>query len=249
MTLSTQGFPYVGGTTAWEYDDVAGDHVPVFGPATPADLLRGVGRQLTGGLASRALVNQLLPPGILFVQPANGTETNTFTTRVAINNAALLKGFSDASFGVAAVANTIPAGALNLVGRTMRIKASGTLGTTGTPNLTIDVALGSAGASVVATTGVLALAAVTTPAPWTMDVIATVQVAGSSGTIISEGLFSYSTTSSVVVLNWTMGNTTRGTPVTLDLTAAQLFTLNATCGTSNALNRIICNTCLVELLY
>jgi hypothetical protein len=47
-----------------------------------------------------------------------------------------------------------------------------------------------------------------------------------------------------------MGNSTRGTALTpVDLTAAQLFTINATCSASSASNRIIVNTLTIEILY
>jgi hypothetical protein len=252
MTLQTQEAATSGGFANWLWDDVAGDWVPVAGNA-PLDLTRGFGRFQTvpvGGataVLSRAVVNQILPTGVAMVMSTFGPETNTFTTRVGIGGTFL----NAMTYGnpTAQVAGTFPAGALNLVGRTIRVKAGGTIGTTGTPNFTFDIGLGAAGANVLATTGSLAAAAVTTPAPWTIDVTATVQTAGSSGVITSEGLFSYSTTSSVVVLNWTMGNSTRGTGLTLDLTAAQAFNIFATCGTSNASNRVIANFCTVEILY
>lgn len=239
MTLQTQGAPYIGGNTAWAWDDAAGDFVPVIGNAT-VDLLRGIGRS-----SSRSLVNQFLPTGTAMVQSANGTETNTFTTRVAIGGT-FLNAFN---FNGTQVAGTFPAGALSLVGRTIRIKAGGTLGTTGTPNYTIDLALGAAGANVLATTGALAMATATSPAPWGLDVTATVQTAGASGVVISEGLFYYSSTSSVVVLPWTMGNSTRGTGLSIDLTTALAFNIFATSSASSASNRIICNTLTVEVLY
>jgi hypothetical protein len=243
-TLIGQGAPYIAGaaSTGWLYDSDNLDAVPVTALSAPSDLARGIGHGLTG----RALANDLCPVGLAMIQKASGAETNTFTTRVAINGTLTNCNNLGGVLGASQVAGTFPAGALSLIGRTLRVRASGTCGTTGTPNLTIDIGLG---AGVLATTGVLALAAVTTPAPWFMDVQATVQTAGSSGVVISEGLFLYSTTSSVVVLTWTMGNSTRGTGLSADLTTALAFTLNATCGTSNASNRIICNTLSVEVLY
>lgn len=236
MTLSTQGAPNIGGNQLWQWDDVAGDLVPVNGNAT-SDLYRGFGRS-----ASRALVNQWLPAGLAIVQSANGAEKNTFTTRVAIGGT-YLNAFN---FNGTQVAGTFPPSSLSVVGRTLRIRASGTLGAAATPNLTIDVALG---AGILATTGVLAMATATTPAPWILDVQATVQTAGSSGVVVSEGTFLYQTSSSVVVLPWAMGNTVRGTGLAIDLTAALAFNIFATQGTSHADNRIICNTLTVEILF
>jgi hypothetical protein len=248
MTLLGQGNPFIpiGAATGWLIDSNQNDVVPSL-TGTPQDLIRGIGRQPGSGIViGRSLVNQLLPVGLAFVQPANGTETNTYTTRVAINGTLTNCNTIGDVAAATQTAGTFTAGALSLIGRTLRVRASGTLGATSTPNLTIDVALGS---NILATTGVCAMATATSPAPWLLDVTATVQTAGSSGVVISEGLFSYSTTSSVVVLPWTVGNSTRGTGLSIDLTAAYLITVNATCGTSNSSNRIICNTMTVEVLF
>lgn len=45
-----------------------------------------------------------------------------------------------------------------------------------------------------------------------------------------------------------MANSTPGTALTLDLTATQAVTFNATCGTSNASNRIRLFNLMVEIL-
>lgn len=236
MTLSTQGAPYLGGNTAWQWDDAAGDLVPVNGNAA-SDLYRGFGRS-----ASRALVNQWLPAGIAMVQTVPGAETNTFTTRVAINGT-LVNTFN---FNGTQVAGTFPAGALNVLGRTIRIKSTGTIGTTSTPNFTIDYALGS---NILATTGVLAAQAVSTPGQWYSEVQATVTTIGSSGVIASGGHFTFAGTSGVLVTPWAMGNTTKGTGLSVDLTAALAFGMYATCGTSSGSNRVIVSTLTVEILY
>jgi hypothetical protein len=237
MARNQQAGSNVGAAPAWGFDDTTGDFLPGIGDVA-YDKARSVGNLLT----SRALVNNFLPSGLAIVQTANGTETNTYTTRVAIHGT-LVNAFN---FPGTLVAGTFPAGVLSLVGRTLRIRASGTLGATSTPNLTVDIGLG---AGILATTGALAMATATSPAPWFLDVQATVQTAGASGVVISEGFFLYSTTSSVVVVPWTMGNSTRGTGLSADLTTALALSLNATCGTSNAANRIICNTLSCEILF
>src|ERR1039458_3525411 len=130
MTLLAQGTPYLAQqSTGWLFDSVNYDLVPA--TTAPQDLVRGIGRQPgSGAVINRALVNQLLPVGLAFVQPANGTETNTFTTRVAINGT--LTNCNNIGDVAAATqtAGTFTAGALSLVGRTIRVRASGTLGTT-----------------------------------------------------------------------------------------------------------------------
>lgn len=233
MAFTGQAAPYVAGGVAWAWDDTTGDFIPVSGQAG-IDLGRSI-----GDLTRRALVNKILPSGVLMYQSGQGAETNTFTTRVAINGT-LVNTFK---YAATQTAGTFPAGFLSKVGRQIGIRASGTLGCTATPNLTIDIGLG---AGVLATTGALALATATSPAPWVLDVRATVLTAGASGVVVSEGLFSYSTSSSVVTIPWTVGNTVRGTGLSADLTAALAFTLNATCSASSASNRIICDQLVVS---
>jgi hypothetical protein len=250
MTLQTQSAAFISPNVTWLDDDAAGDTVPCIGN-TPIDLYRGYGRMYStpvgGGTAvlARSLVNQFLPAGLAMVQTVPGAETNTFTTRVLVSGT-LVNTFN---FNGTQVAGTFPAGSLNLLGRTIRIKATGTMGNTSTPNFTFDYALGTSGANVLATTGSLASQAVTTPGQWYSEVQATVTTAGASGVIQSGGHFSFQGTTGVLVTPWTMGNSTKGTGLSVDLTTALAFGMYATCGASSASNRVIVSTLTVEILY
>lgn len=248
MALSTQsGFSVPGGGPTWLQDDTAGDLVPVAG-GSPIDMVRGIGRQSANVLGSsstaagRMLTNQLLPTCIAMVQTVPGAENNTFTTRRAIQGT-LINTFNLAA---SQTAGTFPAGALNLLGRTIRISGGGTMGTNLTPNFTFDFALG---ATVVATTGSLAInAAITTPANFNFSIIATVTTTGSSGVVVSTGQFNFASATNVTN-TWPIANTTPGTGATVNLTAAQAVTFNATCGASDAANRVRLFNFLVEILY
>lgn len=232
-----------GAGAGWQYDSVNSDLVPVaLSGSGYSDLARSVGRQAGSGLPiARALVNQMLPVGTYLVQTVVGAETNTFTTRVAISGTFV----NLATVGDAAqTAGTFPAGALNVLGRTIRITFGGTSGTTGTPNWTIDAALG---ANIVATTGVLAAVATTSPANFWGQIIATVTTVGASGKLASCGQINWSSATNATQ-SWPLANSTPGTALTIDLTAAYAFTINATCGTSNLSNRLQLTNCVVEVL-
>lgn len=244
---NTSGFASPGGGPTWLQDDAAGDLVPV-AAGFPTDLVRGIGRQSAAGLGSattsqgRALVNQYLPAGVAMVQTVPGAEKNTFTARVAIQGT-LVNAFN---FATSQTAGTFPANSLNLLGRMIRVSGGGTIGTTVTPTFTFDVAFG---ATVIATTGSLTINnAITTPANFSFSFIATVTTAGSSGVVVSSGQFNFASATNVTN-TWPMANSTPGTGASVDLTAAQAVTFNATCGTSDPANRVRLFNLLVEVLY
>jgi hypothetical protein len=243
MALLTTGTAVLSSSaTGWAFDSVNNDLVPA--TLAPQDLVRGVGRMAGSGLViSRALVNQLCPVGLAMVQTVPGAETNTFTSRVSILGTLV----NSMTMGDGSqVAGTFTAGTLNLLGRTVRITGGGTIGTTGTPNFTFDVGLG---AGVLATTQSLAVnAAITTPANFNFSVVATVTTAGSSGVVVSSGQFNFASATNVTN-TWALANSTPGTGLSTDLTAAGAITFNATCGTSNASNRVRLFNFLVEVLF
>jgi hypothetical protein len=220
-----------------------GDIVPRNGNAA-SDLQRGLGMLFTGTAAApaphRALHNQLLPRGLYLVQTVPGTALASFTTRASLSGTFV----NSATVGGAQVAGTISAGALNLLGRTIAIKAWGTLGVTGTPNYTVDVALGT---NILATTGVRAMAAATSPLGWYLDVAATVTTAGASGVVVSGGTFTAGENSAVV--SFPLTNSTPGTGLSIDLTAAYAFTLNATSSASDPANTLKCYGTIVEIIF
>lgn len=243
MALIQQGAANLANSgIGWVTDSTALDIVPAL--TTPQDLVRSIGRQAGSGVTiGRALCNQLCPVGLAMVQTVPGAETNTFTTRVSILGTLV----NSMTMGDGSqVAGTFTAGTLNLLGRTLRFTGGGTMGTTATPNFTFDVGLG---AGVLSTTGSLAINnAITTPANFNFSIIATVTTAGSSGVVVSSGQFNFASATNVTN-TWAFANSTPGTGLTSDLTAAGAITFNATCGTSNASNRVKLYNFLVEVLY
>lgn len=234
--------------TGWLLDSNNLDFVPAAVPGAGGstlnygDVTRSFGRQAGSGEPySRAFVNQIVPASVYMMQTAIGAETNTFTTRAPITGTLINLGFvGDA----AQTAGTFPAGALNKVGRVIRCSGGGTMGTTSTPNFTFDIALGT---NILATTGSLVTVAVTTPANFWFSTISTVITAGSSGTIQTVGVFNYATATNVTK-TWPMANSTPGTALSLDLTATQAVSFNATCGTSSSSNRVRLYNFMVEIL-
>lgn len=247
MALIGSGQAYIGaGTvgTGWQFDSVNGDLVPLnSSQSNYGDLIRSIGRQATSSLPiGRALVNQMIPVGTYMVQTAAGAENNTFTSRRAIQGTLS----NTATVGDAAqVAGTFPAGALNVLGRTIRITGGGTSGTTGTPNWTLDIGLGS---GVLATTNALAAVATTSPANFWFQVISTVTTVGASGVLNSCGQVNWSSATNATQ-SWPFANSTPGTGLTADLTSALALTVNATCSASSASNRIQLTNLVVEILF
>lgn len=236
--------------TGWLIDSTNYDFVPAVGSApVPStsnvnDAVRSFGRQAGSAVPiARTLLNQMVPASVYMMQTVPGAETNTFTARAPIQGTLINLG--SIGDGIQ-VAGTFPAGALNVVGRVIRCSGGGTMGTNAsTPNFTFDVALG---ANILATTGSLAtVAAVATPANFWFTTISTVITVGSSGTIQTVGCFNYFSGTNVTY-TIPMANSTPGTALSLDLTATQAVSFNATCGTSHANNRVRLFNFMVEIV-
>jgi len=176
-----------------------------------------------GTKAKRILVNGTggMPSGVLFTG-FSGTEQNTFTARVSLFTGATLKG--------PGTAGTVPAGALNQIGRYIEWDLWGYIANTATPNFTFDIALGS---TVVWTTGSFASVAITGNGVWHAQGQLVTVTTGATGTVIGQGSFTYHQT----VLLATGISTVISAAETVDLTAAKAFTINATCGTSSGSNK------------
>lgn len=160
--------------------------------------------------------------GVLFTG-FGGTEQNTFTTRVSLLTGATLVG--------PGTAGTVPAGALNQIGRYIQWDLWGYIANTSTPNFTIDIALGS---TVVWTTASFASVAITGNGTWRAQGLLTTVTTGATGTVIGQGSFTYHQT----VLLATGISTSITSAETVDLTAAKAFTINGTCGTSSGSNKL-----------
>jgi hypothetical protein len=245
MALLGAGTPYLLAqqSTGWQFDNTNFDFVPASGTNTIQDMARGIGRQAGSGLLiGRALVNQMVPPGIAMIQTVMGAETNTFTARQDIKGTVI----NTMTIGDGTQTNaTFPAGALNVLGRTIRVRGGGNWGATATPNFTLDVSLG---AGVLATTSVCALAAITTPQNFAFDFISTCTTIGASGVMTSAGIFQGQITT-ITTFPIAMTNTVVGTGLTADLTTALALSVGVTWGASNALNRVRLTNLVVEILY
>jgi hypothetical protein len=239
MALAPSGVFFDGARTIFGIDSTNSSLVPADG----IDFSHSLGGVNLAGTTQRLLVNNLAPVGAFAWQTVIGAETNTFTSRVAIHGTLV----SPTTYPTAPTAGTFPAGALNVLGRTIRVTGGGNSGTTGTPNWTLDFALGAAGASVVGTTGALAAVATTSPANFTFSLISTVTTIGASGVMTTTGTVNWASATNATA-TWAIANSTVGTGLTLDLTAAQACGVFATCGTSNASNRIRLTNLLIEVL-
>jgi len=177
-----------------------------------------------GSKSKRVLMNGSggAPAGVLFTA-FSGTEQVSFTTRASLMTGATITG--------PGTAGTVPADALNQIGRFIEWDLWGYIGNTGTPNYTIDVALGS---TVVWTTGSFASVAITGNGVWHAQGQLVTVTTGATGTVIGQGSFTYHQT----VLLATGISTVTSAAVTVALNAAKAFSINATCGTSSSSNKI-----------
>jgi len=175
-----------------------------------------------GSKSKRVLFNgNGAPAGVLFTA-FNGTELASFTTRASMMTGATLTG--------SGTAGTVPAGALNQIGRYIEWDLWGYIGNTATPNFTFDIALGS---TVVWTTASFASVAITGSGTWHASGQLVTVTTGATGTVIGQGSFVYHQT----VLLATGISTALTAAVTVDLTAAKVFSINATCGASSSSNK------------
>lgn len=171
---------------------------------------------------------------VLYSSVATGTQLNTFT--------------SEASLQGALPYCIIPAGFFfnhNATGKTLRVKAAGRLGTTGTPTFTWTLRLLTSSTWSAAGIG-FATAAITcgsgvTLAPWYLDVDLTLRslATGAGSTIAIMGEVRSGTGFAAGGGVYTMpAANTAFTNATYDNSVTNYLFLSATCGTSNAANLI-----------
>lgn len=138
---------------------------------------------------------------------------------------------------------TYVAGALNIVGRTVRFKQWGTLSDLAlTPgNITIKFKLGAVD---IVSSGAVALTAGLTAAIWELDVLLTVRSTGGSGTVYAQGTFKIVSTLTYIVepLN------SISQPVTVDLTASNLADPRMTFSVASVSNTISSTSGTLETL-
>lgn len=192
------------------------------------------GRSKTDSYGSQAypvLVNEDVPVGVIF-SAVNGTALASSTAETS-----LLTGAT--KYGLTPTVGTIPASAMNVLGKWLRVTARGVIGDTGTPNLTLKFLLGT---SVALTTGALALVAITGSGSWELRGDLYVASTGATGTVNGHGKLVYNQT--------TLLGTTLDLPnaaaVTVDWTAALAMDIKATWSASSASNTIALTSLLVE---
>jgi hypothetical protein len=224
-------------------DDTIGSIVPGPAEGSMSDGMVSLGGATQAGTSGRLLVNRGFPVGVDAVQPAAGTAYNTSIAATNVEGALLGPAAFPASD--AQPGGTLYPGRLNLAGRTLRVRAYGSIANTLTPNLTIAILLGS---TVVATTGVQATATITGTTLWKLDAEITCRTTGATGTLMSSGLFTYFTTA-ITALHWQLTNPTPFTAVTADLTVAQALHLQATWGTNAAANSLTVHQFIGEVSF
>jgi hypothetical protein len=168
------------------------------------------------------------------------SKTST-TTLASWTTAATILGASSTGIGTL----TLPANFFK-VGKTIRLRLKGTLGTASTvPTLIIAVYLGatSVGATNTGTATTLTTASMSNRT-WVLDVDITCRTTGSSGTVVAGGVWNLSN-SATVDYAWGIGN---GSAVTVNTTTSLAIDVKATCGTSNASNTISCTIATIEVL-
>jgi hypothetical protein len=162
--------------------------------------------------------------GALFAQTATATVANTVTQTTLV------------STGVGSV--TLPADYL-VAGKTLRVRASGFLSDTGTPNLTMRVKFGT---TVIASTGAVALNGTISNNVWLLECDITCRAAGASGTVFGQGKFFFDNSAQTGKTEGMVNTAT----VTIDTTAAQAISVTAEWDAASASNTISATNLTVE---
>lgn len=173
---------------------------------------------------------------VLFASIATGTQLNTFTTEDS-----LMKTLPHV---------IIPAGFFNPAnggtGKSLRVRAMGRLGTTGTPTFTFSLRLltsttWSAGGIVWSSAAITCGSGVTL-APWELDFELTCRAVGAGGasntTVAGIGFVRGGTSFAAGGGLYSIPAANTSFALTLDSSSVQYLYLSAACGTSNAANLI-----------
>lgn len=174
---------------------------------------------------------------LYYVSIATGTQLNTFTTE-----ASLMGGLKHC---------IIPAGYLNQVERSIRVRAIGRLGSTGTPTFTFSVRLinsttFSAGGGLGVSSGAITAGSGVTLAPWSLDmdiVVRSVGAGGGSNTTLALFGEVAAQTAFASPFQYYMPAANTAFTGSLDSSATQYLYVSVACGTSNA-----ANLCQLEIL-
>jgi hypothetical protein len=215
MASLEQEAPLIGNILRWLTDDTS--------CATYPYIDRGSGIGQGGASPKRTLLNEGIVESKLFWTTAVHAAIATSTTATSFVGAKAGPAHPGAS-----TAGTFPAGYLNRVGAGFRIVSVGTVKTSGTPDLTIAVTLGTAA---IYTSGALTLVSTVNPMPYRFEFNGFVVTTGAAGTILGQGQFIY-TPAGVTCSQIS----TAMTAVTVDLTAALAVDATAKWSASHANN-------------
>lgn len=180
----------------------------------------------------------------LYASTAAGATLATFTTEAQMNTTAtmgvqakLLPDFFGASPGE--------------VGRGIRIEATGVLGCTGTPTMTLTIRGGAAAnittAPLLAGTAAMTLASGLTAVPWKLSIdliLSAIGAAGANSTLRGQGTVMIGGATAAIWPIWG-GGASPGTIATVDTSIVNFLNVNAACSASNAANTITLNQLMV----
>jgi len=193
-------------------------------------------KRKTAGItsASTGLVNDTgqfssingLSIGSIFTQTADAAVANTVTETSIL--------------GTGSGTKTVAAGAINTIGRTLRIQVRGMISVNvGSPTLTVRFKV----QGVTISTGVIAVNAASNNA-FSIDELVTVRTTGASGTFASNGEFSYQDTSNG---SPSVGLLQPGTSTT-DLTTSKTIDITVQWSAANAASTLTSQVATIEIL-
>ena len=166
-----------------------------------------------------------------FSATANGSVSNTITATDFVSTGVGTK--------------TIPANLL-AVGTKIMVRAKGSVANTASPNITLEIRLGS---TQLLTTFPTNMGTLTGTREWQINAEFTVRSIGATGTIMGQGQFTFWTTGYTVNSSWAMvPNAGVGNTVTIDTTTAQVLTGFVTWGTASPSNTFTCNQFDIQVI-
>lgn len=135
---------------------------------------------------------------------------------------------------------TLPANFFK-AGRTLMIKALGTITNTGTPTLRINFKLGS---TIILDTSSITMVTLTGTRVFTAEAVITCRSVGGSGTVIGQGFLAYNATTNTM----NRIDTPLTGAVTVDTTGTLAVNVTATWGTANASNVITATNFVIQMM-
>lgn len=140
----------------------------------------------------------------------------------------------------------IPAGAMNVVGKTIEFASYGTFTTAGgqTPTLRLRAYIGTI--AILDYTSAASTASSTT-FPWNINGLITTSAVGASGTVEAHGIFRITVGASIAGAATAFNDQISAASSAIDLTAAQTFKLTALLSSANAGNNVISRHQVIKL--